>query len=335
MPRQLRKRFPGAKYHVMNRGNGRQRVFYDENDYSRFFNQLTYALETDSVTLYAYCLMPNHFHLFVETPHANIDEFMRRLCTAYGLYFRYRHRRPGHCFQGRYKAPLVQGDDYILRLTRYIHLNPVKIHSALTLPDGEKWGVLKRHKWSSLEGYINRRYTADCIDYRWLELLGSQRAQRRQYREYLAQMFDMDDPILGQSMMSSSYAIGDESFRDEVDMWVRKQSAAARTQGDIAVPSQAVVVAVEDVACAVAGEFGLSVETLNSPRLRVGHARGFFVELACRLCQFSQRDLARFLGNVSEHAVGNARRRLHEALLRDERLALRLKMIEDRLKAKG
>jgi len=61
MPRQLRKRFPGAKYHVMNRGNGRQRIFYGQDDRERFLDQLVYALEAESVRLYAYCLMPNHF----------------------------------------------------------------------------------------------------------------------------------------------------------------------------------------------------------------------------------------------------------------------------------
>jgi len=69
-------------------------------------------------------LMPNHYHLLVETPLGNVPRFMQRLNTAYSMYFRLQHRRPGHCFQGRYGAKLVRGEDYLLRLTRYIHLNP-------------------------------------------------------------------------------------------------------------------------------------------------------------------------------------------------------------------
>ena len=78
--------------------------------------------------------MPNHIHLEVETPRGNLPRFMQRLTTAYGMYFRYKKRRPGHCFQGRYGAKLVDGDDYLLRLTRYIHLNPVRTQAMKGVP---------------------------------------------------------------------------------------------------------------------------------------------------------------------------------------------------------
>ncbi len=332
MPRHLRKRFPGAKYHVTNRGNGRQRVFFGEDDYERFLDQLTYALDADGVVLYAYCLMPNHFHLFVETPHGNIDTFMGRLSTAYGLYFRYKHSRPGHCFQGRYKAPLVKGDDYILRLTRYIHLNPVKTVSASRLSYQEKWSVLANYKWSSLAGYLARKRASDYIDYRWLELVGTGPLQRRRYRTYLAQMLSRDDPVLGESMLSSSYAIGDEPFREEVAQWAMEQSAALRVKADVAIPPQAGM-DVDLIARVVADEFGFNVRDLRIPRKRLGHARGVFVELACNLARCSQRDVARYLGSVSEHAVGKARHKLRHSLDENRSLSRRLKKLELALKA--
>lgn len=123
MPRPWRIRYSGAKYHVTARGNARQRIFFGPADYLRFLDQLTSALEKDGVILYAYVLMPNHYHLFCETPLGNIQKFEQRLNTAYAMYFRYRHSQPGHCLQGRYGAKLVGGDDYIARLTRYVHLN--------------------------------------------------------------------------------------------------------------------------------------------------------------------------------------------------------------------
>ena len=83
MARCALKRFSGAKYHITNRGNGRCRIFYTDDDRLRFLEQLGAGLEKDNVTLYAYCLMSNHFHLFVETPDANIDQFMGRLGTAF------------------------------------------------------------------------------------------------------------------------------------------------------------------------------------------------------------------------------------------------------------
>jgi REP element-mobilizing transposase RayT len=102
-------------------------VFGEAADYERFLEQLDHALDEDRVVLYAYVLMPNHYHLFVETPRGNLTRFMQRLNTAYGMYFRHKKQRPGHCFQGRYGARAVEGDEYLVRLTRYIHLNPVKV----------------------------------------------------------------------------------------------------------------------------------------------------------------------------------------------------------------
>ena len=107
MARPWRVRYSGAKYHVTSRGNPRQRIFFGKDDYLRFLEQLEAGLEKDEVILYAFCLMPNHFHLFVETPLGNIHRFMQRLNTAYSMYFRYKHDRPGHCLQGRYGAKLL------------------------------------------------------------------------------------------------------------------------------------------------------------------------------------------------------------------------------------
>jgi len=94
-----------------------------DEDNGRFLDQMDAALAKDEVTLYAYVLMPNHYHLLVRTPLGNLQRFMQRLNMAYGMYFRYKHSKPGHCFQGRYGAKPAGGDDCILRLTRYIHLN--------------------------------------------------------------------------------------------------------------------------------------------------------------------------------------------------------------------
>ena len=149
MPRPWRLRYVDAKYHLTVRGNGRERVFHEPGDYARFLRQLDEALEEDDVILYAYVLMPNHYHLFVETPKGNVQRFMQRLNTAYAMYHRYKHRRPGHCFQGRYGAKLVAGDAYVLGLTRYIHLNPVKGQRLAAVPVEQKREMLNEFPYSS------------------------------------------------------------------------------------------------------------------------------------------------------------------------------------------
>ncbi len=123
MPRPARINFPNATYHVTSRGNGRARIFVSDDDRNRFIQQLRDNLDTHAVVLYAYVLMENHFHLLVRTPRANLSQFMQRLNTSYALYARYKHRKPGHLFEARFKAKLVQDEKYLLALTRYIHLN--------------------------------------------------------------------------------------------------------------------------------------------------------------------------------------------------------------------
>ena len=153
MSRPWRVNYAGAKYHITSRGNGRDRVFVQAEDYERFMEQLESALKQDEVVLYAYALMPNHYHLLIETPLGNLQRFMQRLNTAYSMYFRYKRKRPGHCFQGRYGARLVEGDDYLVRLTRYIHLNPVKTAKYKNVSMAEKRACINGYKWSSYRGY--------------------------------------------------------------------------------------------------------------------------------------------------------------------------------------
>jgi hypothetical protein len=98
--------------------------------------------------------MPNHAHLVVETPLGNISRFMQRLNTAYGMYRRYKRRRPGHCFQARYGAKLVSGDLYLLRVTRYVHLNPVKVKALSGASAKARVAHLNAYPWTSYGVYI-------------------------------------------------------------------------------------------------------------------------------------------------------------------------------------
>jgi REP element-mobilizing transposase RayT len=198
MARPWRIRYAGAKYHVTVRGNGRQAIFLDDAGRARFLEQLGEALEQDEVILYAYVLMPNHYHLFIETPLGNVPRFMQRLNTAYSLYFRYKYRRPGHCLQGRYGAKLVSGDDYLVRLTRYLHLNPVKTEAMQRRPLAERQACLAAFPWSSYRGYVTQAKAEPSVDYRWLKLMGraTMAGNRRAYARYVASMVAAQDETL-------------------------------------------------------------------------------------------------------------------------------------------
>jgi putative transposase len=126
MGRKTRLEVEGGLYHVMSRGNNRQRIFDEDHDYEKM---ITLARDTKTKLpfyLYAYCLMTNHIHLLMEQQQTALSRIMHRLLTTYSRYYNRRHGRIGHLFKERYKAILCQSDQYLAELVRYIHLNPVR-----------------------------------------------------------------------------------------------------------------------------------------------------------------------------------------------------------------
>jgi putative transposase len=154
MTRPLRILIPGAFYHVTCRGNDRRAIFKDDRERTAFLEKLRGSLATYQVELHAYVLMDNHFHLMVCTPKGNLSEFMRHFNISYTAAYNRRHRRVGHLYQGRYKAIVIHQDSYLLELSRYVHLNPVRIKGFQKRSVKENAGYLERYRWSSLPGYL-------------------------------------------------------------------------------------------------------------------------------------------------------------------------------------
>ena len=126
MARPLRITYPGALYHVTARGNERRKIFLSRANYAKFLSYLTDAVHKYGVILHAFTLMGNHYHLVVETPDANLSAFVHAVNSAYTTYFNIKRKRAGHLFQGRYKSIVIEKDPYLLEVSRYIHLNPVR-----------------------------------------------------------------------------------------------------------------------------------------------------------------------------------------------------------------
>ncbi len=126
MSRPQRIEFAGACYHVMARGNARERIYWDDEDRQRFLDGLSRVCDRFDWILWAYCLMDNHYHLLVETEQPTLSRGMREVNGTYSQSFNRRYGRVGHVLQGRYKAILVDKDAYLTELQRYIVLNPVR-----------------------------------------------------------------------------------------------------------------------------------------------------------------------------------------------------------------
>lgn len=126
MARPLRIEYEGAVYHVTSRGNARADIYLLDDDYDLFLEALAHVSDRFSWICHAYCLMDNHYHLMIETPQANLSRGMRQLNGIYTQRFNRRHERVGHVFQGRFKSIVVDKDSYLLELSRYVVLNPVR-----------------------------------------------------------------------------------------------------------------------------------------------------------------------------------------------------------------
>lgn len=155
MPRKPRLYVPGALYHILSRGNNRQNIFLSDHDYQKFLKVLEQIKNQRPFFLYAYCLMPNHFHLLLEVSQCPPSVILQRLLTSYTLYFNKIHQKNGHLFQGRYKAILCDKDAYFLELVRYIHLNPVRT-GLVRMPSEWKWSGHREYLDLDKRGLIDQ-----------------------------------------------------------------------------------------------------------------------------------------------------------------------------------
>lgn len=159
MSRPLRIEYPGAYYHIINRGLERRDIFESPKDYEYFLSLLDQMYLKYNLIVHSYCLMPNHYHLYAETPNAQLAQIMRQLDGIYTQTFNKRHNRIGPLMQGRYKAVLVDKENYSLELSRYIHLNPVRA-KMVDKPEN--------YQWSSYANFIQKAEAPNFLNTEWL-----------------------------------------------------------------------------------------------------------------------------------------------------------------------
>jgi putative transposase len=222
MARKLRVEYEGAIYHVMNRGDGGEAVFTDDEDRHGFVRVLGEACEKTGWQVHAYCLMSNHFHLVLETPQANLVAGMKWLLGTYSNRYNRRHRRFGHVFGGRYKALVVDGsgNGYLRTVSEYVHLNPVR--ARLVSVEAK----LRSYRWSSYPWYLVRSGKRPA----WLRVdrvmgeMGIPKdsvAGRRELERLMEQRRGQDNPDYAK--IRRGWCWGDRKFRKELLAQMRER----------------------------------------------------------------------------------------------------------------
>lgn len=202
----------GLLYHVIVRGNQRQKTFTSENDYQAYLDRLARYRRQYEYTIHAFCLMPNHVHLLVQSSAHPLAKFMQGLQQSYTQYFNKRHKKTGHLFEGRYKAILCQEDAYLLELTRYIHLNPVRAGMVK---------AVEQYEHSGHHAYVRGKGTGIIDPAKVLNMLGGSRGYLR---------FVQDG--IGGGHQEEYYAVADQRFLGDQDfteaMWAEEEGPLAR-----------------------------------------------------------------------------------------------------------
>jgi len=319
MPRQPRLDAPGTLHHVNGRGIETSKIFRTRKDREDFIARLAELCRSGRWAIYAWALMPNHFHLLVRTGKEPLARSMRRLMTGYAINFNLRHKRRGHLFQNRYKSIVCQEDLYLLELTRYIHLNPLR---AGLVPDLEALG---RYPWaghSALTGQVER----DWQDTNTIQGYFARRPKEavRRYKAFVAEGISRGrrpelvggglirslggwSQVLslrrkGLRMAADDRVLGDGDFVEQI----RSESAELEKE---TLRRKGPGLDLETLAREIAADRGITETELRSgSRLRkVSEARRGFCRAAVGELGFPAAAVARFLG-VTTSAVVRAGR---------------------------
>ena len=203
MSRPLRIEYPGALYYVTARGNARGKIYVDDSDREVFLNVLAFVVKRFSWLCHAYCLMGNHYHLLIETPEANLSRGMRQLNGIYTQKFNWKRRRSCHLLQGRYKAIIVDKDEYLLELARYLMLNPVRAGMVQSAD---------AYAWSSYRATIGKEKAPEFLTTDWLlsRFDGKRKRAQRRFADFVQSV--MKDEKTPWSELKGQIFLGDELF---------------------------------------------------------------------------------------------------------------------------
>lgn len=298
MARALRIQFEGAWYHVMNRGVNRGQLFFHDDHRYMFLDLLREIKIIYGVEIHAFCLMSNHYHLILHTPRGNISQSIKYLNAKFAAYVNKNIKRDGPLFKGRFKAILVGEDDYLIRLSKYIHLNPLEAKMTCT-PSSYKWssyiyyvGIVKSPDWLTTNEIINRFGSDNFI---------------KRYKEFVEMTSD-EDLVNFFDNYSSQPILGHDNFRHTIDDYVKKHSLSAEIVGanQILVPPSMI-----SIINAVALHFKiLSLEIYQPCIAKKNIPRRIAIYICRQLGGYGLSEISQVMGNVSYKTISSTIQRI-------------------------
>jgi REP element-mobilizing transposase RayT len=317
MARPIRIEYEGAFYHVTSRGNERRDIFVGSEDYERFKHYISEAQDKYDFLLHGYVLMTNHYHLILETNKANLHQIMHYLNGSYTTYFNRLNGRSGHLFQGRYKGIVIDVDNYLLELSRYLHLNPVRA------------GMVKRpeeYALSSYRSFIGLTKKKEGIvtrDRIWGMISGDRRRAAQKYRRYVEEGMKKESrnplkTLYGGTILGSGEFVrellenkGAKNVKDE-EISYRRQLRASK--------------GIEDLILHVGSYFNVQPSEVLGEK---GAIRDIAIYFGKKYTGLTNREIGERFGGLSYSGVTRASQRFEEKLIKNMLLRRQVEEIDE------
>ncbi len=311
MARPLRITYPGAIYHIINRGSRKDDIFHCARDKDQFLSKLHSSAEKYSIRIYCYCLMDNHFHLLIETPDEKLSEFMHLLQCGYANWYKVRYNLVGPLFQSRFKSVLVENERYLISLSAYIHLNPYRAKMVDNPAD---------YRWSSCRQFL-RNEKSELVDPDFVLKYAGGIDNYRYIMQKMIQDVPSHEQIYGKFGI-----LGDASFKDKVVASLKHleiNEKAVLDYRDLKRIEPSVI------AHKTSAVLGVSISDLTS-KTKGNIARKIYLYLLKKHTSLKIVSIAK-LAEMTPFAAGELIRRFNKEILLSKEIEEKLRAVEKQL----
>ncbi len=312
MARPLRITYPGAIYHIINRGCRKDKIFRRVGDREEFLERLTASSAKYGIIVHGYCLMDNHFHLLIETPNENLSAFMQLLQCGYANWFKVRYKLVGPLFQSRFKSVLVEDESYLVTLSAYIHLNPYRAKIVDDPAD---------YRWSTLRQYL-RNEKNELVDPSFvLEYAGGV----KNYNFILNEM--VEDTPLPEAIYGKHSILGTAAFKEKVARQLNENEIDFQCQAEV---RKIKSISPEKLRQAIAEVLNVEEKNLTEKTYR-NYARKAYLYLLKKHTVLKVSEIAEIVG-MNQHSTGELIRRFEKEIEQSKEMKILVEKIENRLR---
>lgn len=323
MSRPLRIEYAGAWYHVMNRGLNYQDIFHNNKEREMFLELLIEIHNRYRIEIHAYCLMSNHYHLLVRTPLGNLSRGMRHLNSIYTQRYNSLTKRDGSLFRGRYKSILIDADEYLVQVSRYIHLNPV-VAGLVKQAEKYRWSSYKMYLSKNTQSFSDWLQTKNTLDY-----FGKYQ-QREKYKAFVEEGIDEEIDGFYKKLKQLPILAGDSFIKATTEKYLEERHKVREIPDHKLLETN---LAIESIMTLVANYYEIPNANLREVKKRGGNQpRAVGMYLSQQIGRHKLKEIAEAFTQIGAAGVSQTCRRMELQMERDLQLRKAIQYLKNKLK---